>query len=148
VLFLRLQKFVDSEGQVHWLDIRPPVAQLLAATEPRLKERLFRDPRQIDQRPGQGNAWEGPRLRFWRFLGESAVWSGPRSLSETVKQDGRPQPQCAFCHGAELPPRTYCLACDRCSSELSIPSAGIQSDRWLAVMARAKGLLGGCRGKR
>jgi hypothetical protein len=53
--------------------------------------------------------WEGPRILFTHFIGESRIWNGP--------PNGHP---CAW-HGKKLGPEEYCLGCDRCGCESIVP---------------------------
>ena len=53
--------------------------------------------------------WEGPRLQFERFVGESQVWDGPPGKDARGK--------CECCHGVELEPAAYCLGCDKCGRD-------------------------------
>ncbi|AGA31660.1 hypothetical protein [Singulisphaera acidiphila] len=61
------------------------------------------------------NAWEGPRMGFTRFLGESVIWNGPPQRLA----DGR----CPFCLGRELETHECCLGpCHRTGKDILIPS--------------------------
>jgi hypothetical protein len=122
MLLIRVHRWVDARGNWHETEVRGDVAELLEASEPRLKERLVSDPRALDRFASRSSAWEGPRFRFNHFLGESAQWCGPDSLWEKQERDGQKEIVCRFCRGKALPENCYCLSCDRCGRELQIPS--------------------------
>lgn len=76
-----------------------------------------------------GNPWEGPRLTFTRFVGESRTWYHPPRKYE-------------FCHGAPLGEDVYCLDCDRSGKDDLIPTVKRDDLRRLARM-KDDGLKGG-----
>lgn len=114
---LSIHRFIGPDGEPVEVEVRADVAAVLAATEPRLKERtctdLGIDPDQVVdgvRRDGTyvGFGWEGPRFKFDRLVGESRIWNGPPARGD-------------FCHDARLEPGTYCLCCDRSGRDKEIP---------------------------
>jgi hypothetical protein len=62
-----------------------------------------------------GNPWSGPRHAFRILLGLARPgWNGMPCIDEF----GR----CGICRGRWLPPYAYCLACDRCGRDASLPT--------------------------
>jgi hypothetical protein len=131
----------------HWTELRAEVAAILAATEPRLRERLFHVPGSVEGVEDRRSAWNGPRFRFRHLIGEAPTWSGPLSLGDRVKREGRIEWRCRFCHGRTLAWDTYCLACDRCGRELELPAV-LADERSSAPQYVPEKLLGGLAGKR
>lgn len=119
---LSIHRFIGPDGGPVEVEVRADVAELLAATEPRLKERTCTDvgidPDQVVdgvRRDGTyvGFAWEGPRFQFDRLIGESRIWNGP---------PGRlPDGRCEFCLDSEIETSTLCLGCERSGRDKQIP---------------------------
>jgi hypothetical protein len=139
---LALTRWVDSEGRVHLDQLPPEIARLLAAPEPKLKERLLRHPEAIERVTDPDSAEDRP-FRFRHFLGESAIWPGPAGLVVPLAlDDGRIAWECRFCHGLRLSIDDYCLGCDRCGRELEIPSVS-EAERPPQTSYRPSGTLRG-----
>ena len=114
-------RWVDSEGRMHLDELPAEVAELLRASEPARKERLFRDGRAIERIVDDSDP-DRP-FRFHHFLGQTPTWAGPDGLRDRVElEDGRAVWECHFCGGQVLAIDDYCLGCDRCGRELEIPA--------------------------
>lgn len=120
------EDILDADGRPTLVEVRADVADVIEATEPGLKERLLRKAANIEKvadpriKPGE---WEGLRVLFTHFLGESRTWPGPNW------RDGVPPPPppkkstvparltrgtaCDFCKGMDLDTNVYCTRCDR-----------------------------------
>ncbi len=125
----RFVKWVDDDQGARWVEVEedrwaievsPRVLKALTAREPKLKERLLHNPdsresiaaAQEEIWGGPGNPWEGPRLGFDLFLGQSPTWSGAESL--WLWDEALGEWVCRFCqHLKQLSAGTYCLGCDR-----------------------------------
>lgn len=149
-------EYRTDDGLAVELRVSPELAEALDEADPRLKEVTFTDLagklRHRDHRRGLdpdrlgigmerrhaaqrhtpvGSSWEGPRFTFSLLLGEGRPgWMG----GETIDDRGR----CGLCHGAKLPPWAYCLACDRCGRDGSIPTPGEAVRRRAHRPARSK----------
>jgi hypothetical protein len=115
--FLRVHRFQDHDGQWQTVEVRADIADLLEATEARLKERTCTDAGldpnavvngHLPDGTFVGFAWEGPRFQFGHIIGESRIWNGPPEPGE-------------FCGWAELEPGQYCLCCQRSGKDPAIP---------------------------
>lgn len=118
-----------ADGLEEWVEVEPEVARVMAAAEPRLKERLLRKPKAIEGATEElarywgaaGHLWEGPRFRFDWLMGESACWSGPESV--WLWHSGLGLWVCRFCgHLVALPDIAYCIGCDRSGLDARIES--------------------------
>jgi hypothetical protein len=85
------------------------------------------------KRAEKAGEWQGPRLSFDRYLGESAIWRGPEWLG------AKP---CPFCRGRRLGGHEYCLGCNRSGKDGLIPHP---TEAELRMLRRAErdGLAGG-----
>lgn len=97
----------DDEGNPTLVEVCADVADVIEATEPKLKERLLRKAESIEKFADK-NPWSGPRFGFTRYIGESRTWYYPPKRFE-------------FCHGVELGEDEYCLDCDRSGKDARIP---------------------------
>lgn len=118
ITLLKLTRIEYDDGTEVWVEMRPEMADMLRRldesaqrreTRRKAREKTFSEIG-IDQgKIGEGNAWEGPRLRFTWLVGESRTWDG-EPVGPWVA--GLPE-FCRICFGAELPGYAYCLGCDR-----------------------------------
>ncbi len=112
-LLLSLSRYVDYDGKVQWIEVLPEVAALLKEVEPKLKERLLKNPSNIEKVRDRtsGNPWEGPHFAFTWLVGESRTWAG----ESWIELEG--QVYCGFCLGSKLPSHAYCLQCNACGRD-------------------------------
>lgn len=135
---LFLVRTEDGEGNPVWVEVRREVAEVLAAKEYALKERLLKEPKNLEL-----IAWRDfdelgiRRYSFTLLLGESAVWAGPGSEVVYRLVEGEPIAECRFCgHLERMPGVAYCLGCDR-AGVTAKPSEGDLAKREAETRERA-----------
>jgi len=154
---VQLVEVTTANGTCLQIKVAPVIAAILRQPDPPLRELPFADvsmrgpdgdieplnPDLLDgdiaaRRIGQrfisiGNPWEGPRHRFPVLLGYARPgWNGMPCIDE--------RGECGICHGQRLAAYAYCLACDRCGRDASLPTCPAH-ERPRPI--RADGLKGG-----